>query len=110
MFKRCPCVNNDEEVNLFTHGLHTRRPPDIEGYEFERLKIFLSVKTCIESKSGASEVSRINGRGFNFDVAPSLVGIRCPLISRVGVSEVHGERVEHKGQVRRFRSIVGGSE
>ena len=25
-----------------------------------------------------------NGRGFNFDVAPSLVGICCPLISRVG--------------------------
>ena len=38
------------------------------------------VKTCIESNSGASEVSRINRRGFNFDVAPSLVGIQCPLI------------------------------
>ena len=30
-------------------------------------------------------MSCINGRGFNFDVAPSLVGIWCPLISRVGV-------------------------
>ena len=29
-------------------------------------------------------MSCINGRGFNFDVAPSLVGIWCPLISRVG--------------------------
>ena len=38
------------------------------------------VKMCIESNSGASEVSCINGRGFNFDVVPSLVGIWCPLI------------------------------
>ena len=29
-------------------------------------------------------MSCINRRGFNFDVAPSLVGIWCPLISRVG--------------------------
>ena len=28
-------------------------------------------------------MSCVNGRGFNFDVAPSLVGIWCPLISRV---------------------------
>ena len=36
-------------------------------------------------------MSCINGRGFNFDVAPSLVGIWCPLISRVGdVGDVGG--------------------
>ena len=29
-------------------------------------------------------MSCINGRGFNFDVVPSLIGIWCPLISRVG--------------------------
>ena len=28
-------------------------------------------------------MSCVNGRGFNFDVAPSLVGIWCPLIYRV---------------------------
>ena len=33
----------------------------------------------------ASEVSRINGHGFNFDVVPSLVGIWCLLILRFGV-------------------------
>ena len=42
------------------------------------------VKTRIDSNSGASEISCVNGRGFNFDVAPSLVGIWCPLIYRVG--------------------------
>ena len=26
----------------------------------------------IDSNSGASEMSRVNGHGFNFDVAPSL--------------------------------------
>ena len=29
-------------------------------------------------------MSYVNGRGFNFDVAPSLVGIWCPLIYGVG--------------------------
>ena len=49
------------------------------------------VKTRIDSNSGASEMSCVNGRGFNFDVAPSLVGIWCPLISRVGdVGDVGG--------------------
>ena len=43
-----------------------------------------NVKTRIDSNSGASELSCVNGRGFNFDVAPSLVGIWCPLIYRVG--------------------------
>ena len=38
----------------------------------------------IDSNSRASEISCINRRGFNFDVAPSLVGIWCLLISRVG--------------------------
>ena len=39
----------------------------------------------------ASEVSCVNGRGFNFDVAPSLVGIWCPLIYKVGdVGDVGG--------------------
>ena len=40
---------------------------------------------------GASEVSYVNGRGFNFDVVPSLVGIWCPLIYEVGdVGDVGG--------------------
>ena len=40
---------------------------------------------------GDSEMSCVNGHGFNFDVAPSLVGIWCPLISRVGdVGDVGG--------------------
>ena len=40
---------------------------------------------------GALEMSCVNGRGFNFDVAPSLVGIWCPLIYRVGdVGDVGG--------------------
>ena len=66
------------------------------------MKIFaqnIVVKTRIDSNSGASEIrsfgdsemSCVNGRGFNFDVAPSLVGIWCPLISRVGdVGDVGG--------------------
>ena len=50
-----------------------------------------SVKTRIDSNSRASEMSCVNGRGFNFDVAPSLVGIWCPLIYRVGdVGDVGG--------------------
>ena len=36
-------------------------------------------------------MSCVNGRGFNFDVAPSLVGIWCPLISGVrDVGDVGG--------------------
>ena len=36
-------------------------------------------------------MSCVNGRGFNFDVAPSLIGIWCPLISRVrDVGDVGG--------------------
>ena len=50
---------------------------------FEEVGLEVSVKTRIDSNSGASEVSYVNGRGFNFDVAPLLVGIWCPLISRV---------------------------
>ena len=46
---------------------------------------------------GASEVSCVNGRGFNFDVAPSLVGIWCPLISRVGDSEMSEVRSKVRG-------------
>ena len=42
------------------------------------------------------EISCINGRGFNFDVAPSLVGIWCPLISRVG--DVGGAWGKSKGK------------
>ena len=50
-----------------------------------------TVKTRIDSNSGASEVSYVNGRGFNFDVAPSLIRIWGPLISRVGdVGDVGG--------------------
>ena len=41
-------------------------------------------------------MSCINGRGFNFDVAPSLVGIWCPLISRVG--DVGGVWGKSKGK------------
>ena len=56
----------------------------------------IDVKTRIDSNSGASEMSCINGRGFNFDVAPSLVGIWCPLISRVG--DVGGAWGKSKGK------------
>ena len=46
----------------------------------------------------------VNGRGFNFDVAPSLVGIWCPLISRVGDSEMRrfGVRSGVRDKGRRF--------
>ena len=44
-------------------------------------------------------MSCINGRGFNFDVAPSLVGIWCPLISRVrDVGDVGGAWGKSKGK------------
>ena len=47
-------------------------------------------------------MSCINGRGFNFDVVPSLVGIWCPLISRVGdvgdVGDVGGACGKSKGK------------
>ena len=44
-------------------------------------------------------MSCINGRGFNFDVAPSLVGTWCPLISRVGdVGDVGGAWGKSKAQ------------
>ena len=50
-----------------------------------RLNLLLSSLSKYVSKVirnfRASEVSRINRRGFNFDVAPSLVRIWCPLIS-----------------------------
>ena len=41
-------------------------------------------------------MSCINGRGFNFDVAPLLVGIWCLLISRVG--DVGGAWGKSKGK------------
>ena len=41
-------------------------------------------------------MSCINGHGFNFDVVPSLVGIWCPLISRVG--DVGGACGKSKGK------------
>ena len=63
----------------------------------------------IESKSGASKVGRINGRVFNFNVAPLLIGIWCPLISRVGDVWRYMGNVKYKGQVRRFGSRVEGS-
>ena len=73
---------------------------DLDGNVAEALKLLLEkaptpmtvgVKMCIDSNSGASEISCINGRGFNFDVVPSLIGIWCPLISRVGdVGDVGG--------------------
>ena len=44
-------------------------------------------------------MSCINGCGFNFDVAPSLVGIWCPLISRVrDVRDVGGAWGKSKGK------------
>ena len=77
---------------------------------FFKILINVSVKTRIESNSGASEISCINRCGFNFDVVPSLVGIWCPLISRVG--DVRGAWGKCKAQ--RLDSevgpIVGGSE
>ena len=51
----------------------------------------VSIATPELRSFGASEVSYVNGRGFNFDVAPSLVGIWCPLIYKVGdVGDVGG--------------------
>ena len=44
----------------------------------------VSIATPELQSFGALEMSCVNGRGFNFDVAPSLVGIWCPLIYRVG--------------------------
>ena len=44
----------------------------------------VSIATPELRSLGASEMSYVNGRGFNFDVAPSLVGIWCPLIYEVG--------------------------
>ena len=44
----------------------------------------VSIATPELQSFGDSEMSCVNGRGFNFDVAPSLVGIWGPLISRVG--------------------------
>ena len=44
----------------------------------------VSIATPELRSYGASEVSYVNGLGFNFDVAPSLVGIWCPLIYNVG--------------------------
>ena len=44
----------------------------------------VSIATPELRSFGDSEMSYTNGRGFNFDVAPSLVGIWCPLISDVG--------------------------
>ena len=51
----------------------------------------VSIATPELRSFGDSEMSFVNGRGFNFDVAPSLVGIWCPLISRIGdVGDVGG--------------------
>ena len=51
----------------------------------------VSIATPELRSFGVSEVSYVNGRGFNFDVAPSLVGIWCPLIYEVGdVGDVGG--------------------
>ena len=47
-------------------------------------------------------MSYVNGRGFNFDVVPSLVGIWCPLIYEVG--DVGGSE-----QWSEVRSKVRGS-
>ena len=44
----------------------------------------VSIATPEPRSLGVLEVSYVNGRGFNFDVAPSLVGIWCPLIYKVG--------------------------
>ena len=52
-------------------------------------------------------MSCVNGRGFNFDVAPSLVGICCPLISRVGDVGDVGVRSGVQSKSRRFRVRSG---
>ena len=57
--------------------------------------MFLSKRVSIATPElqsfGDSEMGFVNGHGFNFDVAPSLVGIWCPLISKVGdVGDVGG--------------------
>ena len=57
----------------------------------------VSIATPELRSFGASEVSCVNGRGFNFDVVPSLSGIGCPLISRVGDSEMSEVRSKVRG-------------
>ena len=57
----------------------------------ERVSKRVSIATPELRSFGALEMSYVNGRGFNFDVAPSLVGIWCPLIYEVGdVGDVGG--------------------
>ena len=56
------------------------------------------------------EVGRINRRGFNFNVAPSLVGIQCPLISRVGDVRRCVGNLRCKEWIWRCRARVGGVE
>ena len=46
-----------------------------------------------QSKNGVLEVKILNGHGFNFNVAPSLVQIVCLLIYQG--SEVHGGTCEN---------------
>ena len=67
----------------------------IFGISWTQQRLVLSKRVSIATPElrsfGASEVSYVNGRGFNFDVAPSLVGIWCPLIYEVGdVGDVGG--------------------
>ena len=70
----------------------------------------LHVKTRIDSNSGASEMSCVNGHGFNFDVAPSLVGIWCPLIYKVGDVGDVGAIGQRFGIRSGVRNKVRGSE
>ena len=73
----------------------------------------VSIATPELRSFGDSEMSCINGCGFNFDVAPLLVGIWCPLISKVGdVGDVGGAWGKSKGKRldTEVRSKVRGSE
>ena len=68
----------------------------------------------------ALEMRCVNGRGFNFDVAPLLIGIWCPLIYRVGdvgdiggtwgKSKVQSLESEVRSKVRGFGVRVGVTE
>ena len=60
------------------------------------------------SKNGVSEVKIMNGCGFNFDVAPSLVQIDRPLIYQE--LEVHGGTCELKRRSWSYGGADQGSE
>ena len=65
-------------------GNRTETGPDFKALYLTPMSKRVSIATPELRSFGDSEMSCVNGRGFNFDVAPSFVGIWGPLISRVG--------------------------